>query len=96
MFEIATAKSKLSIDLLLNTVLLVCQLFRKTQLLLVVFNCPAKQLFRLLALGVLRLLEIATAKPRLGIDLLLKAVLLVCQLLGKAQLMLEVSNGMLK
>ena len=50
------AKPKLGIDLLLNTVLLVFQLFGKPQLLLVVFNCLFKQSCRSLTFGFYRLL----------------------------------------
>ena len=43
-------------DLLLKAVLLVCQLFGKTQLPLEILNHLPKQLFRFLAFGFLRLL----------------------------------------
>ena len=46
----------LGIDLFLNAVLLVFQLFGKPQLLLVAFNCKSKQMFRSLFFGSHRLL----------------------------------------
>ena len=47
--------------LLLKTVLLVCQLLGKTQLLLEICNCLLKQLSRFLAFGFHRLLKRAAA-----------------------------------
>ena len=88
MFKITMAKPRLGIDLLLNTTLFtcqllgklntalfICQLLGKLQPFLIVFNSQFKQFACFVSiLGFLGMFKITTAKPKLGIDLLLNAV----------------------
>ena len=80
LFQITISKPKLGIDLLLNTWAPIFQVIGKEQPFLIVFNGLLKQFHIFNSLG---LFEIANTKPRLGINLLLNAVLFICQLLGK-------------
>ena len=64
-------KPNLDIDLLLNTVLFICQLLGKFQPLPIVFNGQFEQFVCLICiLGFLCLCEITTTKPSLNLNLL--------------------------
>ena len=83
MFQITTAKPILGRDLLLNLGLSVFQLFGKLQPFLVISSSPLEQFVRCVRIfGLLGLFQITTAKPILGIDLLLNLFLPIFQLIG--------------
>ena len=71
LFQITTAKTSLSIDLLLNLVLFIFQLFGKLQLFLMMFNSlPEPFVCFIRIFGLSGLFQITTAKPILNLNLL--------------------------
>ena len=95
MLEIANPKTNLGIDLFLNASLFICQLIGKLQPFLIVFSSLSKQLDCLARIfGSFGLFEIANAKPKSGIDLLLNAILSIR--LGKPYPLSKMFNGFLK
>ena len=79
MFKITMAKPRSGVDLLLNTVLFICQFLGKLQPFLIVFNSQFKQFACFVRIFCLHgLFEITMAKPRLNPALFCNLSTFIC------------------